>query len=122
MNTNDDTLHKTWEFKGIEINPPARARKFHLSKLVDFSKISPWDIAVLIYALSCDQSSLMKGLRNTEWFDERVSEWIEKNELDMADFNEATLSIIKEVMEHSESNKARPIADPNMMEDPLGNG
>jgi hypothetical protein len=121
MNT-DDTLHKTWEFKGMEIKPLARARKFHLSKLVDFTKISPWDIAVLIYALSCEQSALMKGLRNPEWFDGKVSEWIEEKQLDMSDFNEETLATIKEVMEHSDTNKARPIADPNMMEDPLGNG
>jgi hypothetical protein len=121
MNT-EDTLHKTWEFKGMEIKPLARARKFHLSKLVDFTKISPWDIAVLLYALSCDQSVLMKGLRNTEWFDGKVSDWIETNNLEMTDFNEDTLSIIKEVMEHSDANKARPISDPNMMEDPMGNG
>jgi hypothetical protein len=120
MNT-DDTLHKTWEFKGTEIKPLSRARKFHLSKLVDFTKISPWDIAVLIFALSCDQSTLMKGLRNPEWFDQKVSEWIEKKKLDMADFNEESLTIIREVMEHSDENKAKPVADPNMMEDPLGN-
>jgi len=118
----NDTLHKTWEFKGIELKPLSRARKFHLSKLVDFSKISPWDIAVLIFALQCEQSELMKGLRNPEWFDGKVSAWIEKQELEMSDFNEETLSIIQEVMEHSETNKARPVADPNMMEDPLGNG
>ena len=120
--TTDDTLHKTWEFKGIEIKPLARARKFHLSKLVDFSKITPWDIAVLIYGLICQQSALMKGLRNPEWFDAEVNKWIESEKLEMDDLNEDALEIIKEVMDHSESNKARPIADPNMMEDPLGNG
>lgn len=120
--TTDDTLHKTWEFKGIEIKPLSRSRKFHLSKLVDFSKISPWDIAVLIYALYCDQPDLMKGLRNPEWFDGKVSEWIESSKLEMEDFNEDSLSIIREVMEHSEENKAKPVADPNMIEDPMGNG
>jgi hypothetical protein len=120
--TTDDTLHKTWEFKGIEIKPLPRARRFHLTKLVDFSKVSPWDIAVLIFALSCDQAELMKGLRNPEWFDGKVSEWIESAKLEMEDFNEESLAIIREVMEHSEENKAKPIADPNMMEDPMGNG
>jgi len=120
--TTEDTLHKTWEFKGTEIKPLSRARKFHLSKLVDFTQISPWDIAVLIYALSCDQSDLIKALRNPAWFDRKVSDWIESSKLDMADFNEESLAIIREVMEHSEENRARPIADPNMMEDPLGNG
>jgi hypothetical protein len=120
MNT-DDTLHKTWEFKGIEIKPLARARKFHLSKLVDFSKVSPWDIVVLIFGLTCQESVIMKGLRNPEWFDVEVNRWIEKEKLEMSDFDEATLEIIKEVMEHSEMNKAKPISDPSMMEDPMGN-
>ena len=121
MNT-DDTLHKTWEFKGITINPLSRARKFHLSKLVDFSKISPWDIVVLIFALTCDEKTLMAGLRNQERFDKQVSEWIEKENLELSDFDDSTLDLIKEVLEHSESNKAVPVSDPTMMPDPLGNG
>lgn len=120
--TTDDTLHKTWEFKGIEIKPISRARKFHLSKLVDFSKITPWDIAVLIFALSCHESVLMKGIRKPESFDLEVNAWIESAQLDMADFDEGTLGIIREVMEHSDSNRAKPIDDPNMMPDPMGNG
>jgi len=119
--TTDDTLHQTWEFKGIEIKPLSRARKFHLSKLVDFSKVSPWDIVVLIFALTCHESTLMRGLRNPEWFDGEVNKWIEKEKLDMSDFDESTLTIIKEVMEHSESNKVKPISDPSMMPDPMGN-
>ena len=120
--TTDDTLHKTWEFKGMEIKPLSRARKFHLSKLVDFSKITPWDIAVLICALTCEDSKLMKGLRNPEYFDSHVSAWIEENKMDMADFDESALSVIREVMEHSDSNRAVPISDPTMMPDPMGNG
>ncbi len=119
--TTDDTLHKTWEFKGIEIKPVSRARKFHLSKLVDFSKITPWDIVVLVFALTCKDTVLMRGLRDQAWFDQEVSEWIEENEFTMANFDESALLVIKEVMEHSDSNKAVPISDPNMMADPLGN-
>lgn len=121
MNT-EDTLHKTWEFKGIEIKPLSRARKFHLSKLVDFTKISPWDIVVLVFALTCNESILMKGLRDSSAFDIAVSKWIESEKLEIGDFDESALSIIKEVMEHSDSNRAVPMSDPNMMEDPMGNG
>jgi len=122
MNTTSaDTLHKTWEFKGIEIKPLSKARKFHLSKLVDFAKISPWDIVVLVFALTCEEPTLMRGLRDQAWFDLEVSEWIEKNAFEIADFGGDALTVIKEVMEHSDSNKAVPIADPNMMPDPLGN-
>jgi len=120
MNT-DDTLHKTWEFKGIEIKPLSRARKFHLSKLVDFTRVSPWDVSTLMYGLICPQSEIMKALRKPEWFDETVTRWIEKEKLDIPDFGEDAHKIIQEVMEHSDANKAKPVADPNMMEDPLGN-
>lgn len=118
----DETLHKTWEYRGIEIKPLSRARKFHLSKMVDFSKISPWDIAVLLFALTCKESVIMKGLRNQEYFDKEVSTWIEKENIDLSDLDESVLNLIREIMEHSESNRAVPVADPNMMEDPMGNG
>ena len=118
---NDDTLHKTWEFKGIEIKPLSRARKFHLSKLVDFARITPWDLAALIYGLICPQSEISKALRKPEWFDETVSRWIEKEKLEIADFGQEAQTVIQEIMEHSEANKAKPVSDPDMMEDPLGN-
>ncbi len=119
--TTADTLHKTWEFKGIEIKPLSKARKFHLSKLVDFEKISPWDVVTLVYGLTCHESMLMRGLRDQAWFDLEVSDWIESNAFEISDFGQHALDVIKEVMEHSEANKAAPIADPNMMPDPLGN-
>jgi hypothetical protein len=62
----------------------------------------------------------MSGI-HPEWFDVEVTKWIEKEKLDMSDFDEDTLTIIREVMEHSDANKAKPISDPNMMEDPMGN-
>jgi len=120
--TTDDTMHKTWEFKGIEINPLSRARKFHLSKIVDFSKLTPWDLAVLIYGLICNQSEIVKALRNPQWFDDAVTKWIEKEKLEISDFGEEAQTVLKEVMEHSDTNKAKPIADLTMMEDPMGNG
>lgn len=117
----EDTLHKTWEYKGIEIKPLTRARKFHLSKMVDFSNISPWDIALLLFALTCKEKTLIKGLRNQEYFDEEVSKWIDKEELEMAELDESVMELIKEIMEHSDMNKAVPVKDENMMEDPTGN-
>lgn len=118
---NDDTLHKTWEFKGIEIKPLSRARKFHLSKIVDLSRVTPWDVATLIYGLICPQSEITKALRKPEWFDATVTKWLEKEGLDIPDFGKDAQTIIEEIMEHSEANKAKPVSDPNMMEDPLGN-
>ena len=119
--TTDESLHQTWEFKGLEIKPLSNARRFHLSKLVDFTAITPWDIAVLMFALSCEQSALIKGLRNREAFDAKVSEWIDGEGLQMSDFNDDTLQIIREVMENADSNKAVPVSDPNYMADPVGN-
>jgi len=120
MNT-DDTLHKTWEFKGIEIKPLSRARKFHLSKIVDFQKITPWDLCVLTYGLICPPSEIAKALRRPDWFDDTVSKWIEKEKLEVEDFGEEVQAIIKEVMEHSDSNRVKPVTDLNMLPDPMGN-
>lgn len=120
MNT-EETLMKTWEFMGHEILPLSYARKMHLSKLVDFSRIAPWDIAVLVFALICDEKTIIKGLRDVEHFDTKVSEWLEKSKITMEHFNEGVLGMIKEIMEHSDSNKAAPISDPSMMPDPVGN-
>ena len=117
----EDTLHKTWEYKGIEIKPLSRARKFHLSKMVDFKNITPWDIALLLFALTCKEQVLIKGLRNQIFFDEEVSEWIDKEEIEFSDLDESVMDIIKEVMEHSDQNRAVPIKDESMMEDPSGN-
>lgn len=120
--TPEDSLFQTWEFKGMEIKPPSYARKFKTSKLVDFTRITPWDIAVLIFALTCDEKTLTKGLRNQTGFDEKVSEWIESEKLTMEDFDESAMATIKEVMENSDANRATPISDPSMMPDPMGNG
>jgi len=118
----EDTLHKTWEYRGIEIKPLSRARKFHLSKMVDFSNVSPWDIAVLLFALTCKEDTLIRGLRNQVFFDGEVSRWIENEKIDFTDLDESVMTIIKEVMEHSDMNRAVPVKDENMMEDPMGNG
>jgi len=120
--TPDDTLHKTWEYKGIEIKPLSRARKFHLSKMVDFSNVTPWDIAVLLYALTCKEDILIRGLRNQTFFDDHVTKWIEKENIEFADLDESVMELIKEVFEHSETNRAVPIKDESMLEDPMGNG
>ena len=118
----ENSMFQTWEFKGIEIKPLSYARKFKASKLVDFSKVTPWDMAVLTFALVCDELTLSKGTRDPSWFDEKVSEWINKNKITMEDFNESAMATIKSVMENSDANKAIPITDPSMMPDPLGNG
>ena len=64
----------------------------------------------------------MRGLRDQAWFDLEVTEWIDLQGFEMADFDETAMNVIKEVMEHSDSNKAVPISDPTMMPDPMGNG
>lgn len=120
--TPNDTLHQTWEYRGIEIKPLSRARKFHLSKMVDFSKISPWDIAVLLFAITCKDHILIRGLRNQEFFDGEVSAWIEREKIDLSDLDDSVLDLIKEILEHSESNRAVPVQDADMMPDPMGNG
>ena len=122
MNTlTNDSLYKTWEFQGIEIKPLSNARKFHLTKLVDFTKITPWDIAVLVYALICEPKILTRGLRDLDSFNDEVSRWIDGTKLTMDSFNENTLEMIKSVLSHSDENKVSAITDPSMAPDPMGN-
>ena len=51
--TPEESLHKTWEFKGTEIKPVSRARKFHISKLVDFTAITTFNYNVKRYIKTC---------------------------------------------------------------------
>ena len=62
------------------------------------------------------------NLRDLDSFNEQVTKWIDDENIAMGDFNESTLATIKEVMDHSDSNKASAIVDPTMAPDPMGNG
>lgn len=118
----NETLYKTWEFKGIEIKPISNARKLHITKLVDIAKVTPWDIALLIFSFVCNEKILMRGLRNPEAFDEAATKWLNDNSIQLEDFDESAGSVVREVLEHSMSNRVVPVVDPSLAPDPaMGN-
>lgn len=116
--TTDDSLHKTWEFKGEEIRPFAISARNHAINIVTGMSPGPTMFAAVIYCAICKKSEMMKGLRDPDWFLEKVSEWIEKVELGNQDYEELG-RIFKELLEHSDKNRAVPSADPNMLPDPI---
>lgn len=116
----NDTLQKTWEFKGVEITPLAIAQKNHAISIVSGMAPGPTMFASVVYSAICKKSDLMKGVRNPDWFLEQVSAWMEKIELGPDDFEELG-TIFKELIEHSNANRAVPVRDLDMMEDPMGN-
>ena len=115
----ENTLFKTWEFKGIEIKPLSYARKANLLSIVNTSNFGMTDIAAFIYGCICLDSELIKGRRNLESFDEKVNSWMNKIKFDTDD---ATVGaeLISEIMNHSESNRAIPITE-GMDDSDLGN-
>lgn len=115
-----DTLHKTWEFKGIEIQPLSYGRRANIRSIALMYPPGPTMFAAAIYGAVCDIKELTKGLRDHDWFTEKVTAWMDKIELTDDDDDDLG-RIFKELMDHSESNKARPVSDPNLMPDPLGN-
>ena len=120
MNT-DDTLHKTWEFKGIEIKPISYGRRANIRSIALGYPPGPTMFAAAVYGAICELPELTKGLRDPDWFTGRVTEWMDSVKMTMDDDKELG-RVFREIMDHSESNKAVPISDPTMMPDPLGNG
>ena len=119
--TPDDTLHKTWEFKGIEINPLSYGRRANIRSLIMGYPPSPTMFAAAIFGATCEIKTLTKGLRDPDWFTEQVTEWMEKIKLTTDD--DAELGrIFRELLDNTEANRAVPITDPSMMADPVGNG
>lgn len=116
----NDTLQKTWEFKGVEILPLAIAQKNHALTIVGGMSAGPTMFAAVLYASICKKSDLMKGLRRQDWFLEQVSAWMEKIELGPDDYEELA-KIWTELIEHTTANRAVPVKDFDMMEDPMGN-
>ena len=122
QNTLDESMFKTWEFKGIEIKPLSYARKWQISKLVNMSDGTPYDMAMAIFLFICKQSELERGLRNNAFIDRKFAEWMDKIELEFDDFGEEAGEMIGEVMAHSNKNRAAPVEDDiTMMADPMGN-
>jgi hypothetical protein len=120
MNTQEKTLFAGWTFKGQEIPALSISRRNHAINIVSGMSAGPTMFAAVVYAATAKKSDLMKGLRNPDWFLEKVSDWMEEVELVPDDY-EALGIIFKEMIENTESNRAAPITDPNMMDDPLGN-
>lgn len=117
---NNDTLHKTWEFKGIEIKPLSYGRRANIRSIAMIYPPGPTMFAAAIYGAMCDIKDLNKGLRDPDWFTEKVTSWMDSIKLTQDD-DEQLGTVFKEIMEHSEANRAAPISDPSLMPDPLGN-
>ena len=110
-----------WTFKGVDIPALSIARRNHAINIVSGMSAGPTMFAAIVYAAIAKKSDLMKGLRNPDWFLEKVSDWMEEVELVPDDYEELG-KIFKDMIENTESNRAAPITDPNLMPDPLGNG
>jgi hypothetical protein len=115
----EDTLFKTWEFKGIEIKPLSYARKANLFSVVDSSNFGMADVAAFLYGCICQESELIKGKRKLEFFDEKVNAWMNKIQFTPEDARVGA-ELITEIINHSDSNKASPIAEETSDND-LGN-
>jgi hypothetical protein len=115
-------MFTTWEFKGIEIKPISYGRKNHLVSIMAGFPPGPTMFATGIYGSICKLSEIIKGLRNVDYFTERVTDWMEEVELCQDDYEELG-KVFMSIMEHSGKNQAVPIdqGDPNMIEDPVGN-
>lgn len=115
-------MFQTWEFKGIEIKPLTLGRKNNIVTLIAGLPIGPTMFAMAVYGAICPVPEIIKGLRNPDWFTEKVTEWMESIELDQGDYEQLG-TIFKELIENSGKNRAVPVTDPNMLPDPeLGNG
>lgn len=123
MTTNEETsMFQTWEFKGLEIKPLTLGRKNNIVTLIAGLPIGPTMFAMAVYGAICPVPEIIKGLRNPDWFTEKVTEWMESIELDQGDYEQLG-TIFKELIENSGKNRAVPVTDPNMLPDPeLGNG
>jgi len=118
----DDGMFTTWEFKGIEIKPISYGRKNHIVSIAAGYPPGPTMFAACIYGAICPVKELIKGLRNVDWFTEKVSDWMEKIELGQGDYEELGKTYMA-IMEHSGKNQAVPVEsdDPNLISDPTGN-
>ena len=115
-------LHKTGEYKGLEIQPLSYGRRANIRSLIMGYPVGPTMFAAAIYGATCDLKELTKGLRDPDFFTDKVTAWMDDIELTMADDIDLG-TIFKEMFDNSEENRAVPVSDPNMMNDPtMGNG
>lgn len=112
---------KTWEFKGLEIKPLSYARKNNIITISGAIPPGPTMFAVAVYGMICPEKELITGLRKTDDFIQRVMEWMEEIKLSTDDY-EQLAKVFKEVLEYTEENRVRPVADLDMLADPeVGN-
>lgn len=123
MNTDtaEAAMFQTWEFKGVEIKPLSIGRKNNLITLARSVPAGPTMFAMVLYGATCKPSEIIRGLRDPDWFIEKVTEWMEKIEMDQDDYEELG-RIFNELIASTNKNRAVPVSDPDMMPDPLGNG
>lgn len=115
----EDSMTKTWEFKGIELPPLTYARKSNLLSVINRDNFGPTDVAAFLYGCICDEADLRRARRDPSKFDEKVDRWMNKIQFGTDDFTEGA-TIVSEMISHSDSNQARPIEEDGIY-DPLGN-
>ncbi len=111
------TLLKTFEFKGNALHPFTEGRKILLLSLMtdeDIPKLVR--MYASIFALACDEKTAKAAFCNQGKFIQAAMEWGAEN-IDKEDYEEIG-NLIKSVVEHSDSTKAEPIEDPNLLPDP----
>lgn len=120
MTSELESMDKTWEFKGIEINPPSYSRKANIISLMNAGNFGPTDAATFLFGCICPESDLRKGRRKPEEFDAKVEAWMDEIQYNPDDYVLA-VELFTDIIKHSNSNRAVAIEDPSLAPDPLGN-
>lgn len=114
----NDNYLKTFEFKGIEIQPLSFARKASiLGLLANPSSPTFTDIPTFIYGCICPEAELIRARRKPETFDVSVNKWIDKIQYGTGDV-EAAGELIRAILENSDADKAQPTSDESLAPDP----
>lgn len=114
----NDNFLKTFEFKGIEIQPLSYARKASiLGLLANPAAPTFTDIPTFIYGCICPENELIRARRKPEAFDVAVNRWMDAIKYGPEDV-EAAGQVIKDLLENSEADKAQPLEDASLAPDP----
>jgi hypothetical protein len=111
MNDINDEFHKSFEWKGEELQPFSEARRAVASsagvRMFGDAPPSLLDMHILLYILIAPRKELAKAHRNPDAFIEKVMEWADKN-ITPADYEEEA-AMIKGVLENAFSTQATVI-------------
>jgi hypothetical protein len=119
MKDPNENFLKTFEFKGIEIEPLSYMRKTCLLTIVDLSAPEFLDIPRFLYGAICNPKELQRAVEksNRPAFTASVLKWAESINYTLEDAEPAA-TIIKALLDNSEADKAQPMEDASLAPDP----